>query len=287
MFDDTRPYGALDRPDPRDYWASHILGVEEIELPDKVKMWTKADDQDNSVKCTCYSSYHVAQILNEIEHRKEIDGLPDKGWELQKKLGTYSSKGDYVQTALNSIVKNGFHSTDKIFKIEGYARIQANDVKYWLAQGYPVVTSAPVTKTNFKKAKYEGTWSGLDGDRVTGHAFALIGYEDDYVWALNSYGDNWGYFHDGTFKILLKDLTQLGSCYIIYDTKDVEYIFRDVTTESPFAKEIKWGLENELMKGYDSENLPPEDRFFKPENPLTRAEFIAVLNRFYNKYFNQ
>jgi hypothetical protein len=285
MLNDEMPKGAIDMPDERDYFASHILGSVDGALPEEVKFKVEADNQGKSVKCTCYSTYHVGRILNELEHNRKLEGLPDVGWELQKKFGTHSKQGDYVQTAVKSVKKNGIHCKDKTFGILGYARIKNDEIKKRLAQGFPIITSSNVTKTNFKKAKHEGIWGGDDGDMVAGHAFALIGYEAGYVWALNSYGPDWGYYGDGTFKIREKDLRHLGSKYILYDEKDIQHIFRDVTSSSPFAKEIEWALEEELMKGYESESLPSEKRFFKPEQSITRAEMAAVLYRFKKKYY--
>ena len=289
MFNDTQPGGAIDSPDENDYWASHVLGADDSNLPDSVKMKTVADNQglssETKVACTAYTAYHVAKILNEIEHRKELTGLPTVGWKLQKKFGTSSKNGDYVQTALKSIVKNGFHEKDKIYGIFEYARIKPTELKSWLARGFPVYTSSIVTKTNFIKAKKDGIWGGNDGPVKTGHAWAIIGYDkDEHYWALNSYGPDWGKFKDGTFKVLPKDIGSVGSMYIVYDKKDSKNIFRDVTTESPFAEDIEWALEEGLMLGYDSESLPAEKRFFKPEQGVTRAEMAAILHRFKQKY---
>lgn len=278
MSNDILPTGALDLPDERDFWAEHILGIDKSkDLPDKVKLMTKANDQGSSVKCTCYSTYSVGTILNEIEHKIKIEDLPDVGWELQKKFGTYSSKGDYVQTALMSVKKNGIRTSEGIYDIEGFARVQHRDIKYWLAEGNPLITSMNVTKTNFKKAKYEGTWTGNDGDTVGGHAVAIIGYEPGFYWILNSYGPTWGFFSDGTFKVPEELLKDLGGTYVLYDKKDVKKVFKDVSEDSWFAEACKWGKKNEIIKGYD-------DGSFRPENPMTRAESLEMLYKYHKKF---
>lgn len=278
-MNDTQPSGALDRPDFRDYIAEQILGKDDIPLPEQVRLDLKEGDQGKSVMCTCFSAYHAAQIANEMEHKEVLDPLFDKGWELQGKLGTRTSNGDYVQTALKSIVKNGLITSDGVYKIDGYARIEKSEINYWLAKGFAIVTSGPVTKTNFKKAKYEGVWTGLDGERVGGHAFVLTGYKPFYKIASNSYGDTWGKFNDGTFLIKNEDVEDLGTCYILYDHKDLKYIFKDVTEDSPFAEAIKSLKDKGIMNGYG-------DGTFLPNNPVTRAELAQVI---YNSilYFNK
>jgi len=269
MYDD-RPSGAVDAPDSRDYLAEQILGKDDIPLPESVKLELKEGNQGDSVMCTCFSAYHAAQIANEMEHKSTLEPLFDKGWELQGKLGTRTSDGDYVQTALKSIVKNGLVTKDGVYKIDGYARIEKSDINYWLAKGHAIVTSALVTKTNFKKAKHEGVWTGADGDRVGGHAFILAGYKPFYKIASNSYGDTWGKFNDGTFLIPNDKVSDLGTCYVLYDHKDVKYIFKDVTEESPFAEAIQSMKEKGIMNGYG-------DGSFLPGQPISRAEVAQVV----------
>lgn len=279
MYDDTQPNGAEDRPDFRDYMAEQILGKDDIPLPEEVRLDLREGNQGKSSMCTCFSSYHAAQIANEMEHKAHLDPLFDKGWELQGKFGTRTSNGDYVQTALKSLVKNGLITSDGVYKIDGYARIAKTDINYWLAKGFAIVTSALVTKTNFKKAKHEGIWTGADGDRVGGHAFIIGGYKPFYKIASNSYGDTWGKFNDGTFLIKNEDVEDLGTCYIVYDQKDLKYIFKDVTEESPFAEAIQSMKDKEIMNGYG-------DGSFLPDQPITRAETAQVVQNLI-KFFNK
>jgi hypothetical protein len=278
-MNDERPVGALDAPDSRDYIAEQILGKDDAPLPESVRLELTEGDQGKSSMCTCFSAYHSAQVANEAEHNKELDPLFDKGWELQGKFGTRVKEGDYVQTALKSIVKNGLHTSDGIYKIDGYARIPKSEVNYWLSKGFAIVTSMDVTKTNFKKAKHEGIWGGNDGDRVGGHAVCITGYKPFYKIVSNSWGSTWGKFNDGTFLVKNEDVKWLGSCYVLYDHKDIKYIFKDVTEESPFAEAIQWAKDNEIVHGYG-------DGSFLPEKAVTRAEMVQILHN-YSKYLTK
>jgi hypothetical protein len=268
---DSIPTGSFNKPDPDEKMAEHILGATITNTPDTYIMNSKASNQGGSVHCTTYGTYHVGQILNEIEHSNEIASFPEKGWTLQQEFGTYNNKGDYVQTALKSIVKNGLQTVGgKVYPFTGYAQVKKEEINSWLAKGYPVVTSSPVTKTNFVKARDGGIFGGIDGEIVAGHAFAIIGYKPGYKVALNSYGSTWGKFGNGTFLIEDKDVTDLETCYILYDAKDLDYLFNDVTSESWAYEAVKFLKDNKIVKGYPDGN-------FLPNNPITRAECSQMI----------
>lgn len=279
---DEVPFGALDAPDPRDYVAEQILGAGEEVLPKEVLLPLSEGNQGADVRtkvaCTCYSAYHVAQIANEIENKVLISPDFMKGWELQGAFGTRIPSGDYVQTALKSIVKNGLKTKDELtYNIKGYAKIEKSEIKSWLARGFAIVTSGPVTNTNFKQTKITGIWGGKDGAIVGGHAFCLVGYDENFYRASNSYGPTYGALGDGTFKIKPQDLDALGTCYILFDEKSVEntvYLFKDVTDKSPSYNAIKFVKDLGLMTGY-------LDGRFGPTDNLTREQMAIVLERFY------
>jgi len=281
----------IDLPDPRDFRATHLFGAETTSVPIEIKMMTKADDQLQTQHCSTYGTYHVARILNEIERQMKgnyLHGLPEEGWKLQLQFGTGSeADGDYVQTALKSIVKNGLLCDEGTFKLDGYARIMNKDINYYIAKGFPVITSSDVTKTNFKTTTFnanQGVWSGIDGPVVGGHCFAIIGYKNDYKWALNSWGSDCGFVKDGTFLIKDSDAEKLNTCYILYDHKDMAMIFKDVSDQSPHAEGIKWCLDKGIALGYNSDTIAnPADRLFMPEQAITRAEMCTMLKRAYER----
>lgn len=270
-------YGnSIDKPSPSDHIAEHILGVDTTKvLPEEVLMATEAGNQGSVPMCTTMGNCHVSKILNEIEHHIKITPAYAKEWDLQGEFGTrVEGGGDFVQTALKNIVKNGLITEDgHVYPISGYARIQKDEINYWLSLGFPIVTSTMVTKTNYKNAKSTGYWTGNDGNRTGGHCIALNGYTPTAKVALNSYGPKWGFFKDGTFRIKNELAGDLGTCYIIYDQKDVEqaaFIFKDVTSLSPYQDAIFEMKKLGIMNGY-------EDGRFRPEQPVTRAELSQVL----------
>ena len=282
----------IDRPDSRDFIAEFILGVTEGNLPDAVHWDTKALNQgaqsETRVACTCYTAYHLAKIAEEIEKMKEQEMNPIKGWEVQKLLGTSNAQGDYVQSALRAIVDTGVYKVDgNTIDIDRYAKIDKSAMKYWLAKGFAVYTSSVVTKTNFAKAKKNGTWTGKDGTVVSGHAWAITGYDStakEYT-ALNSYGPKWGHFKDGTFRVDEDKIGDVNTCYILYKSKDIQMIFKDFSEESVWAKQVQWALENGIITGV-GESDDPKERLLKPNEPLTRLQAILVMYRFAKLFYN-
>jgi hypothetical protein len=281
----------IDKPDIRDFAAEYLVGIDSTVPPIEVKLMTKADNQGKTAHCTTYATYHVARILNEIEHNMKgnyLKGKPEEGWKLQLQFGTGSEEdGDYVQTAIKSIVKNGLICEDGAYQIDSYARVLPSDINYYIAKGYPIITSSGVTTTNFKSKTFianKGVWSGIDGEVVGGHAWAIIGFKNGYKWALNSWGDDWGFFKDGTFLVKDEDIKNIDTCYILYDHRDMAMIFKDVSDKAPHAEDIKWCLDKGITLGYNSETITnPADRLFMPTQAITRAEMCSIIRRAYER----
>lgn len=263
--------GAEDVPDPNDFAAEHILGAAvPVPLPSAINLnKTPSHNQGKTWHCTAYGLTHIQEILNTIEHGQSVKLNPEEQWGNQCVLRGVPSTidgGDSLQNALKAMVKNGLVNSNNPnipqakFEIMGYAFVDKNVVNYkqWLAKGMPIFTG----------------WKE--------HCFALVGYDDakSVFIAKNSYGPTWGLNGDGTFTIPYADILKLFSGYIVYDRKDLEMIYKDVSTKSPNAESIRFALDNKLMMGYGSEPLS-QDRFFRPDQPMTRAEIAVVLERLY------
>jgi C1A family cysteine protease len=287
--------GAVDKPDPRDYKAVHLLGAEIGGLPDEVDLFnTNAKNQGNSMKCTAYALTHVFEILNRLEHHLQIVLSADEQWSNQKADGGASEAyGDSLQHAMKILKDKGLKNREKgidldKFTITGYARVNhsENSFKEWLSRGYPIYTGGTYTGTNFKLARRTGYWSGIDGKRISGHAFAIVGYDNNGFKALNSYGKDWGKFKNGTFYIPYNKTQDTYNGYIVFDTKDIKMIYRDVSEKSPYAEAIKICLDNQVLRGHNSDNIyDPKDRFFKPNQAVTKAE-LAQFGANLIKKFN-
>lgn len=274
--------GCLDAPDSRDYKASHVLGAAPIDVPDEVNLLNiPAKNQLKTMHCTSYALTHVMEILNTIEHHFQISLNPEEQWLNQLAYPSTADEkvGDYLQSAIKALLKFGLinnqvQTPDGKLKMQGYALSNKyeDEMKGWLAKGLPIYTGCNSSK--WSSAKSSGILN-IDGQGF-GHAICIIGYDYDGFIGLNSWGEKWGKYGNGTFRIKPDQLTKLFSCYIIYDMPDTKKLFKDVTSQSWAYEAIKECVDKGIMSGYGEG--PTEERLFKPDQPISRAEVAQVAS---------
>jgi hypothetical protein len=274
-----------DVPDNRDFNANDLFHVPPGSGTIDLRNDVPAHNQGNVGACTAVALTHVFEILNTIEQKQLITFDWREQWDEQKANGATDERGDSLQNALKVLIDNGLLNIEiDLYKADSYAKVDIDNIAGFLHLGFPIYTAVDVTLTNFKKAKTTGYWGGLDGDKVTGHAIAIIGInkDGDYI-CLNSWGNTWGKFNDGSFLVKKEDIQYTYSKYILYDHKDIkhEVIFKDVTDISLEYEAIKWSRDMGLFKGTGTEEAF-EKRMFHPDRPISRREMAIVLQRFYN-----
>lgn len=284
----------IEKEDERTYRSEHMLGdLGEIKDSVDLRQYCDPHNQGGTNHCTAYGATHVMEILNSIEHKMGIRLDPEENWanQLIYPATAHESYGDYQISAIKALEKFGLtekHSsvtkTGK-FTIDSYAVVYKTHetIRKHLSAKLPLFTGSRSISTTWSDAKISGWMEPYNGIAPTGgHIWALIGHNivEDYYIGLNSYGPNWGKWGNGTFRIKSEDLFKLLGVYVLFDSSDIEKIFRDVTVKSPHATNIKRALDNGLLLGYDSENIEdPKQRFFMPEKNVTRAELATFAAR--------
>ena len=286
--------------DDRDFCAEQILvgGDAAVDFPKKFRLpQTAVQYQGATNHCTAYGATKVFEIPNKVEHEMEIDFDPEKQWENQKKYPATADEknGDFTRSALKSLKKFGADFKNENFKITGYAMISnsAESFKNWLLRGFAIFTSCDTTLPVENNPENLTTWLfaaktgfvNLSGARVGGHAFAIVGWDENGFIAENSWGKSWGKFGDGTFRIRFEDAAKMHESFVIYDRKDLKFnlIFADVSGDDWAAEEILWCLEKGIFRGKKADKITdPRDRIFAPNQNLTRREMAVVLKRFYD-----
>jgi hypothetical protein len=287
----------IDKPDSRDYIADHLLWSGDVNLPLVVNLidFCITHNQGNTNHCTAYWLTHIFQILNSIERELKVKLSPEEQWanQLINPWTAREEMWDYLQSALKSLKNYWLNYWNEKLTINWYAVVHRWSFKWYLAKKMPIYTWTHFTKTNYKKAKETWVWGWMDGPVTWWHAIAIIWYDENYYknknWeketvyiALNSWWDKWWFFGNWTFLIREKDLENLFTSYVVFDDVDIKKIFKDVSEKSPLSEYIKWWAEKQLIKGYGDENLPNDEKLFMPDKPITRAELMVVLKRFYD-----
>ena len=286
-------------PDDRDFRAKEILvGETPAQFPEKFRLpKTPPQYQGASNHCTAYAVIKTFEIPNKVEHEMEIDFDPEKQWKNQKNYpGTATEKsGDYTRSALKSLRKFGADFSNQNFKIAGYATVEncVESFKNWISRGFAIFTSCDTTLPVENNPESWTTWLfaertgfvNLTGARVGGHAFAIVGWDEEGFIGENSWGENWGIYGDGTFKIAFEDVPKMHESFVIYDSKDLKpnRIFADVAGDDWAAEEIRWCLEKGIFRGKKADRIPdPRDRVFAPNAPISRREMAIVLKRLHD-----
>lgn len=270
--------------DDRDYQVEDILGVSAGLIPKEYSL--KLIDAKNQgalkateVACTCFSTYHAGEASRETLEGIKLNPNPVKGWELQKTIGTASSQGDLLKSAFKSVIKHGIIG-DTPITVTGYAQVcfrpdtekEVYDMKARLVEGYALITTINIW-TNTSKGIRGGELPKPEGIIKAGHAICIIGFNEKGFIALNSYGEKWGKFKNGTFIIPYERASLLYGVYLLYSNPtNMVKIFEDVYSTSLNAKEIEFAKASGLMKGTD------EGRF-EPDRPITRREVAIILYR--------
>jgi hypothetical protein len=255
------------------------------------KLNIKANNQGWTGYCTLYATinaaYQMINAQNDENYPQNIKGFK-----------ALMSKRDYFAEELS---KEGYPTINKKaiqkilkgisdFEPEGY-RINSKRV-LTISKRIPEVKAdldkgrAAVIVTNGGATMSGETNAYLDFSQKSDflHMTAVFDYDETGLIGLNSHGKKWGYYKNGTFKIKWEDFEKIDIMYFLIEDN---MIFKDVSSETPLADHIKWLADEGISTGYDKDKIPnQEDRCFKPNQNITRAEFAAMLHRYHLKNKN-
>lgn len=220
---------------------------------------------DTSNGCTRFWLTHISNAQNEFLMDEvpwimipEIDPLPV--WvRAYTKKPAIKKRGDSLQNALNQ------------FKDE------------WLITGFAKLTSEESMKHSLDNCRliYTGSFNGnwelvrknkvysirTDG-KIVGHAFCIVGYDNEWWIAINSYGKDNGVFH-----IPYSLTNTLFTRYSILDNRDEEIItnYKIKRMGGITIEDAKKALENNFWNGE------------YPQAQASREEVAAMIQRLYIK----
>lgn len=248
----------LDLPDARDYTTDELDGFggnSAENLPKKFMLTeTVNHNQGHIGACTLFGSVNA---YNETIKQEKISLA--RTWELwaeAKKRGASDTAGWYLQFALQ-LLKD-------FSEIKGYIRLDlagfanVEKMKSAIVSGKAVVTG--VLHGNWQEVVRTHEWKRTN--RVSGHIFDIVGYDDEYVFADGTRGgfyveNSWG--NSGYFWLKYSDISELFSQYIF---ENVEKISEKRRTKN-------------LQKAFDAKIWNEE----RPDDTAVAHEIRIMINR--------
>jgi len=221
MFNKIPKFSGL-VPDPYDERDIPLSSVQEsIIIPKEFKRDLSAipiDSQGKQPACVGYASSKVKESQELYEHKEFIDISPRFIYALCKRYDGYSGQGTYLRQAMKILQKFGackessfpsdtslsyeeFINWDLItpeiyqeaekYKIKTYASVPADweQIKQSIYQNKTVLGGQSGTKEGWSQLPIEPP---KEGEKLFGHAIAYFGYDDNYIYFINSWDKGWG-----------------------------------------------------------------------------------------------
>lgn len=245
--------GAIPSPaDHRDLLLSQIAEPIDIwDLPSRYKVPYKLDvlDQDGRPACVGYS----AASLKAFQERREQHPLDFDGDWLYRKCkkidGIPNEQGTFLRTVFKVLKHQGakplnVDDSPLKYRIGAYARL--DDVSFGGLK--KAIFQWGVIQVGFRGSN-EG-WQTKNirppktGEKTWGHAVALVGYGENYLIGLNSWGTKWG---DGGLFYVPKNYTPFEGWAIINDLPDdfqiqekPKHCFEKPLNYGEKSNDVKW-----------------------------------------------
>lgn len=164
----------------------------------------KCKDQGNKPYCVPYS------IGLGMEIRKKLNGIEDFWIDVEDIFSQGGNEyGMMIRDALSYMRKTGYKSnnSDERYKITAYGKLQSYfAIKQSVYVNGPCVMGLPV-----RDDTREDFWNG--GSVLGGHAISCVGWDEDGLILMNSWGGSFGY--SGRCILPYDDVSKMLECWII------------------------------------------------------------------------
>lgn len=254
------PNAVEDRPDERDFlWSEYSEWDTEFKaFPwDKLKVRNQNAQKETYKACSAYGLTAIYNWLQLLEFAKRWieweQEDPRWKWNVFQAERGYPDSGASLQDMMKFFIKR--------WKIEWYLKCNtAQECKNALSRGCGIYTWS--AKCNWTKSGKEKKF--VYSENGSKHCFAIVWYDDNWLVAINSFGENWGdkwyfYIPDENYK-------DIYSTYAILDHDDTWQI-EAMRYEMEYNKAIELGITN----------------WTRPDDTMTRKEWAVMCIRTYKK----
>lgn len=303
-----KPTGALPSPiDQRDYQIHNLIaGAGSEELPSEyinpLSKTIKVLDQGLSSECVACSLSYL-RYLTEYNQSNNRNYFSPTYIYANRRPTDYQGEGMYPREALRQLVKCGacyeeslpgfydiktakqkynankaaYDAEAKPFRVTSYyAASTVLDIKKAIYNLGGVTANFPVFQCLYNAEKTGNVKYNIDnpGAIDSYHEMTIVGWTKDKWIVLNSWGESWG---------------DAGFCYVPFEYPLVEvWAIVDEITEKKFTSQIANSF-SDIQNHWAKENIEKADRkgiingfddgTFRPDEPVTRAQLCAILDR--------
>lgn len=244
-----------DEPDERDFlWSEYAEWGNRVKFPwRQLKVWNQYDNSETYKACSVYwltGIFNGNQILEFNKQWIEFE-QEDPRW---KWLAFQAERWYFNSWASLQDVMKFFRNR---WLIDWYVKsVTAQECKNAIKNGCWIYTwSSKCSWSKTSKAKqfvYDEDWAN--------HCFAIVDYDDNWLWAINSFGEWW--WDKGWFYIPDENYKDLFTTYAIIDHDDTGKI-EELRYKMEFDKAIELGITN----------------WTRPDEPATRREVAVMVYR--------
>lgn len=245
-------------------------------------------DQGATGQCTAFATAGILEILNYLETGERTLFSTTYIYGRHRKSGLRSVVGMFTSELMKYLIFLGSVPNEIMPQIwdnpDAYDLVRSSDInkldeiatKTHISSYVRLMDSSIDSSIlNIKKAllKYQIPIFGdikMDG---AGHAICIIGWDEKYIYYMNSWGTNYG--DNGICKF---KPNKLRNAYLFLDAKN--------TPAFPFAdvKKNHWAY-NAIMRCFSAGIINGiDDSHFSPDNVLTRAHVAQALYKFAQKW---
>lgn len=299
--------------DIRDYKLSDIKWIVKTwwEVPkeyDLLKYLNNSYNQWKNWSCTAFSLSHINHILQVIDYNnKDIMVNP---CHLRRNMWHHCDWDDKWDTLTNALyrlkkhwqewwIEENWWRTQKLFKISWYAfeKLESSDkgiskIKELISNNNPLYFAFRWTsKVYSEMTQWELKTTITTEEATWWHAVAMVWYDEEYLYFVNSWRHNDGEMYEGDmsiFKMSIKNFNKaidkwmlFWRYFIVYDIKD-NVLFPDFTPKpnTEAYEAVKWVKDNDIINWIKWDDW---QYYLKPNEPLTRLQLALILYRYSNK----
>lgn len=251
--EDTFPGCLPPLKDYRDILGSALIKETLLPTEYKIPYSLKVKDQNGYPRCVAYSS-SLLKEEKELREKNDIEFDADWLYAECKKIDNYSGKGTMLNMPFKVMINKGIkilggNETDiDKYKIGGYVALDdltPDGIKRAIYQWGAVIVGFNYSKNGWLT---EYVRAPRTGERIVGHAVALIGWNKDYIIGQNSFGKLWG--KDGLFFIPKDYIPFAGFAIVVDLPNNWKELLTDETTKPKyvFKNNLGYGMINDEVK---------------------------------------